>query len=125
MPVLPASQREPHKRSRHVKYVIPGKIGATGFEPATFRPPAERLGVSICPSASRLSYAFRFVDDVDTSDDASGTKAVLRAAGPDRGPTAAAVNGTGMRLVEIEEAPPRPDERRGTPAPARRRRTAG
>jgi hypothetical protein len=53
-------------------------VGATGFEPATFRPPAERLSVSVLPEASRMSYASTSVDDLDRSDVAVGTKVVPR-----------------------------------------------
>ena len=49
-------------------------VGATGFEPATFRPPAERIRVSMCLGASVVSYLSRAVDDLD----AWGTKAVPR-----------------------------------------------
>jgi hypothetical protein len=42
-----------------------GKVGATGFEPATFRPPAERIQVSMCLGASVASYVSRAVDDLD------------------------------------------------------------
>ena len=55
------------------------QIGATGFEPATFRPPVERQSVAMCPRASAASYVSRAVDDLDRWDDASGTKAVLGA----------------------------------------------
>jgi hypothetical protein len=41
------------------------RVGATGFEPATFRPPAERIQVSMCLGASVVSYASRAVDDLD------------------------------------------------------------
>jgi hypothetical protein len=40
-------------------------VGATGFEPATFRPPAGRRIVSMRPSASRTSYASTDLDDLD------------------------------------------------------------
>jgi hypothetical protein len=40
-------------------------VGATGFEPATFRPPAERIQVSMCLGASVVSYVSRAVDDLD------------------------------------------------------------
>jgi hypothetical protein len=42
-----------------------GQIGATGFEPATFRPPAERIQVSMCLGASVVSYVSSAVDDLD------------------------------------------------------------
>jgi hypothetical protein len=58
-----------------------GKIGATGFEPATFRPPAEPIQVSMCLGASVVSYVSSAVDDLDTSDHASGTKPVPRVLG--------------------------------------------
>jgi hypothetical protein len=40
-------------------------IGATGFEPATFRPPAEGIQVSMCLGASVVSYVSRTMDDLD------------------------------------------------------------
>ena len=54
------------------------KVGATGFEPATFRPPAERIHVSMCLGASVVSYVSRGVNDLDRWDGTSGAKAVLR-----------------------------------------------
>jgi hypothetical protein len=38
---------------------------ATGFEPATFRPPAERIQASMCLGASVVSYVSTAVDDLD------------------------------------------------------------
>ena len=40
-------------------------VGATGFEPATFRPPAERTHASMCLGASVISYVSTAVDDLD------------------------------------------------------------
>ena len=42
------------------------EVGATGFEPATFRPPAERIPASMCLGASVVSYVSRAVDDLDS-----------------------------------------------------------
>src|SRR5215207_9853423 len=70
--ILRRNRKPPHMRRF-------SEVGATGFEPATFRPPAERQSVSMCPGASAASYVSRAVDDLDRSDDASGTKAVPRA----------------------------------------------
>jgi hypothetical protein len=53
-------------------------VGATGFEPATFRPPAGKQSMSMRPWASPASPSSPQMDDLDRSDDASGTKAVLR-----------------------------------------------
>src|SRR5215204_4408308 len=41
------------------------KVVATGFEPATFRPPAEWIQATICLGASVVSYLSRAVDDLD------------------------------------------------------------
>ena len=40
-------------------------VGATGFEPATFRPPAERRSVQMFPGASGLSDASGVLEDLD------------------------------------------------------------
>jgi hypothetical protein len=40
-------------------------VGATGFEPATVRPPAERIHASMCLGASVVSYVSRAVDGLD------------------------------------------------------------
>jgi hypothetical protein len=53
-------------------------VGATGSEPATFRPPAGKQSMSMRPWASPASPSSPQMDDLDRSDDASGTKAVLR-----------------------------------------------
>ena len=41
------------------------EVGATGFEPATFRPPAERIQASMCLGASVVSNVSSAVDDLD------------------------------------------------------------
>ena len=65
-------EREQHSmigRIRHAGVTGPNaglaQVGATGFEPATFWPPAERQSVSMCPGASAASYVSRAVDDLD------------------------------------------------------------
>ena len=40
-------------------------VGATGFEPATFRSPAERIQAPMCLGASIVSYVSRGVDVLD------------------------------------------------------------
>ena len=52
-----------------------GEIGATGFEPATFRPPADERWALMLPGASPTSPG---LDDLDASELAVGTKAVLQ-----------------------------------------------
>jgi hypothetical protein len=42
------------------------EVGAAGFEPATFRPPAEPKSVSMRPGASPASPSFMAMDDLDT-----------------------------------------------------------
>jgi hypothetical protein len=51
-------------------------VGAVGFEPTTFRPPAERIVVSMRPGACPASPSSPAVDILDASDVAVGTKAV-------------------------------------------------
>src|SRR4051794_35281592 len=56
----------------------PRAIGATGFEPATFRPPAGTQIVSMRPLASRTSHASTVLDDLDVLDVVVGTTLVPR-----------------------------------------------
>ena len=57
--------RSPHIRRNTLR--LPGKIGAIVFEPATFRPPAERLSRVRCvQERPDLSNASRVLDDLDT-----------------------------------------------------------
>ena len=53
-------------------------VGATGFEPATARPPAGKRRASIRPWASPSSPTFPSMDSLDSLDAAVGTKAVPR-----------------------------------------------
>ena len=53
-------------------------IGATGFEPATFRPPVDGLGVWMRPGASDASLPSWVVDSLDGLDASVGTTVVPR-----------------------------------------------
>jgi hypothetical protein len=55
----------PVKALSEVGVSRPAAVGATGFEPATFRPPAKRVHVSMCLGAPAVSYVSRAVDDLD------------------------------------------------------------
>ena len=61
------------------------EIGATGFEPATARPPAGELGVSMRPLPSPPSPSSPPEHDLDTLDVSVGTTAVLRLSSKDEG----------------------------------------
>src|SRR3954471_16866120 len=65
----------PPSRVRDVRLV-----GATGFEPATFRPPAGKQIVSMRPPASTTSNASTVLDNLDALDVAVGTTGVPREA---------------------------------------------
>ena len=54
------------------------QVGATGLEPATFRPPADEFLASTRPGASPASPSFPAADGLDASDVAIGTKVVPR-----------------------------------------------
>jgi hypothetical protein len=54
-------------------------VGATGFEPATFRPPADERPGTIRPSVSPTSWLSAPAKSLDAYDDAVGTSAVLPA----------------------------------------------
>ena len=64
-----------------VGWSYPGRteVGATGFEPATFRPPAGKRPASMRPSASPGSRSSAPGKTSDALDNALGTTAVLRA----------------------------------------------
>src|SRR5919204_4820284 len=53
-------------------------VGAAGFEPASFPPPAESQSLSMRPGASPASPAFPRLDIPERLDAAGGTKAVPR-----------------------------------------------
>ena len=71
VPPLPADKPMPRPKTHSVGRL--SSVGATGFEPATARPPAGLQGVTMRPGASLASPTPRSTDLLDLS---SGTKVV-------------------------------------------------